>query len=200
MTPEVRERAFDPFFTTKKPGEGSGLGLAVIDGIVRDYGGAVTVASEAGQGSTFTVYLPRLARQVLPAEAVPDELPRGSERVLLLDDEEVQVRSVRSMLERLGYTVSGFTDAAEALARFRADPQGIDLVITDQTMPQMTGVKIAEEIMRVRPDIPVVLCTGFSETVDAHEARAQGIREFMMKPYSVREMSEAVRRALSGPR
>ena len=196
MTPEVRERAFDPFFTTKKPGEGSGLGLAVVDGVVRDYGGAVTVASEVGQGSMFTVYLPRLTRQVPPAEAAPDVLPRGSERVLLLDDEEVQVRSVRSMLERLGYTVSGFTDAAEALSGFRAAPQAFDVVITDQTMPQMTGSRIAEEFVRIRPDIPIILCTGFSETVDAHEARARGIREFMMKPYSVREMAEAVRRAL----
>ncbi len=197
MTPEVRERAFDPFFTTKRPGEGSGMGLAVVDGIVRDYGGAISVVSEEGKGSTFTVYLPRVASEELSSQAAPDGPPRGSERILLLDDELVQVQSVRAMLRRLGYEVVALTDGQEALTRFQSDPQAFDVLITDQTMPHLTGVKLAKEVLAIRPDLPIILCTGFSEAVDANEARALGIREFLMKPYSVRDMAETVRRALS---
>ncbi|MGB8958438.1 MAG: PAS domain S-box protein [Candidatus Aminicenantales bacterium] len=198
MTPEVKERAFDPFFTTKRPGEGSGMGLAVVDGIVRDYGGAITVVSVEGKGSTFTVYLPLVASEEPSSQAAPDGPPRGSERILLLDDELVQVQSVRAMLRRLGYEVVALTDGQEALTRFQSDPQAFDLLITDQTMPHLTGVKLAKEVLAIRPDLPIILCTGFSEAVDANEARALGIREFLMKPYSVRDMAETVRRALSG--
>jgi PAS domain S-box-containing protein len=198
MAAEVRERAFDPFFTTKSPGEGSGMGLAVVAGIVRDYGGAVSVVSEEGRGSMFTVYLPRVALESPSSKPAPEALPRGAERILLLDDEAVQVMSVRSMLQRLGYTVVALTDGREALSLFQADPQAFDLVITDQTMPHLTGVKLAKEILRLRPGLPIVLCTGYSEAVDAKEAHTLGIREFLMKPYSVREMAETVRRALAG--
>jgi CheY-like chemotaxis protein len=196
MTPQVKERAFDPFFTTKKAGEGSGMGLAVVAGIVRDYGGAISFTSEEGQGSTFTIYLLRVTAAHPATDPPLDGPPRGSERILLIDDELVQVRSVRSMLTRLGYEVVAMTDGQEALDRFRADPRAFDLVITDQTMPQMTGMRLSEEVLRLRPDLPIILCTGYSETVDAAGARALGIREFMMKPYSVREMAETVRRAL----
>ena len=130
--------------------------------------------------------------------AVPDGPPRGSERILLLDDELVQIQSVRAMLRMLGYEVVALTDGQEALTRIRADPQAFDLLITDQTMPHLTGVKLAKEVLGIRPDLPIILCTGYSEAVDANEARALGIRDFLMKPYSVREMAEAVRRALSG--
>ena len=198
MTPEVKERAFDPFFTTKRPGEGSGMGLAVVNGIVRDYGGAITVVSEEGKGSTFTVYLPRLASEEPSSQAAPDGPPRGSERILLLDDELVQIQSVRAMLRMLGYEVVALTDGQEALTRIQADPQAFDLLITDQTMPHLTGVKLAKEVLGIRPDLPIILCTGYSEAVDANEARALGIRDFLMKPYSVRKMAETVRRALSG--
>ena len=198
MTPEVKERAFDPFFTTKRPGEGSGMGLAVVNGIVRDYGGAITVVSEEGRGSTFTVYLPRVASGEPSSQAAPAGPPRGSERILLLDDELVQIQSVRAMLRMLGYEVVALTDGQEALTRIQADPQAFDLLITDQTMPHLTGVKLAKEVLAIRPDLPIILCTGYSEAVDANEARALGIRDFLMKPYSVREMAETVRRALSG--
>ena len=197
MTPQVKERAFDPFFTTKKPGEGSGMGLAVVAGIVRDYGGAVSFTSEEGRGTTFVIYLPRVAVESPAPKAAPDGLPGGTERILLIDDEEVQVQSVRGMLARLGYQVVAVTDGQEGLERFRSDPGSFDLVITDQTMPQLTGVRIAEEVLGLRPDLPVVLCTGYSETVDAAGARALGIREFLMKPFSVREMAATVRRALA---
>jgi PAS domain S-box-containing protein len=197
MPPQVKERAFDPFFTTKKAGEGSGMGLAVVAGIVRDYDGAISFTSEEGKGSTFVVYLPRVTVKHPPSQAAPEGLPGGSERVLLVDDEEVQVRSVRNMLTRLGYQVVALSDGKEALDRFRSDPQSFDLLITDQTMPQLTGLRISQEALRIRPNLPIILCTGFSETVDAAGARALGVSEFLMKPYSVREMAEAVRRALA---
>jgi CheY-like chemotaxis protein len=198
LTPEVRERIFDPFFTTKRPGEGSGMGLPVVDGIVKDYGGAIQVSSEAGQGSRFTVYLPRISQPGQAGPAAPEKLPGGAERVLLIDDEIVQVRSIKAMLQRLGYDVVAMTDGPSALETFRAHPQAFDIVITDQTMPQLTGAKVAEAILELRPDLPIILCTGFSETVDARGARIRGIREFLMKPYSIREMAEAIRRALAG--
>ncbi len=173
------------------------MGLAVVNGIVRDHAGAVSVSSEVGSGSTFIILLPRVAYEIPHVERAPDALPRGSERILFIDDEEVQIQSVWSMLQRLGYEVVALADGAEALAVFRFDPQAFDLVITDQTMPQITGTKIAEEILKVRPDIPVILCTGYSEIVDASEARALGIREFLMKPFSIREIAETLRRALA---
>ncbi len=197
ITPEVRERLFDPFFTTKAPGEGAGMGLPVVDGIVRDYGGAIAVDSEVDRGSIFAVYLPRIAEEEARTEGSPDSLPTGSARILLIDDEEVQVYSVRSVLEKFGYEVVPFTDGKEALSRFLSDPQAFDLVITDQTMPHLTGLQIAGELLKARPDIPIILCTGFSETVDAQRARSVGVREFLMKPYSIREITETVRRALA---
>jgi two-component system CheB/CheR fusion protein len=196
MTREVMERAFDPFFTTKKPGEGSGMGLSVVHGIVRNHGGAITVYSEAGKGSTFNIFFPRLEAEGSPLDVPLAPLAAGRERILLVDDEEAQVESVRNMLERMGYKVVAKTDSGEALALFRQNPRLFDLVVTDQTMPQMTGVKLAEELLRIRPDLPVILCTGFSETVDAKAAQASGIRHFLMKPFSVREMAETIRRAL----
>jgi nitrogen-specific signal transduction histidine kinase len=196
MTREVMERAFDPFFTTKKPGEGSGMGLSVVHGIVRNHGGAITVYSEAGKGSTFNIFFPRLEAEGSPLDVPLAPLAAGRERILLVDDEEAQVESVRNMLERMGYKVVAKTDSGEALALFRQNPRLFDLVVTDQTMPQMTGVKLAEELLRIRPDLLVILCTGFSETVDAKAAQASGIRHFLMKPFSVREMAETIRRAL----
>ncbi|MGE5716754.1 MAG: PAS domain-containing protein, partial [Acidobacteriota bacterium] len=197
MTPEVRDHLFDPFFTTKGPGEGSGMGLPVVDGIVRDYGGAIAVDTDEGRGSTFTVYVPRIESQESPRPVPLNSLPRGSGRILLIDDEEAQVYSVRGMLEKLGYKVTAMTKPQEALDLFRADREAFDLVITDQTMPRLTGLQVAEQVLKDRPGTPIVLCTGFSEAVDAKEAHALGIREFLMKPYSVREMAEVVRRTLA---
>jgi two-component system cell cycle sensor histidine kinase/response regulator CckA len=190
------ERAFDPFFTTKKPGEGSGMGLSVVHGIVRSHRGAITAYSEVGKGTTFNIFFPRLGAESFPSEVSRAPLASGRERILLVDDEEAQVESVRNMLERLGYRVVAKTDSVEALALFQENPHWFDLVVTDQTMPHMTGVKLAEEILRIRPDLPVILCTGFSETVDANGAQASGICQFLMKPFSVREMADIIRRAL----
>ncbi|MDD5307495.1 MAG: response regulator [Deltaproteobacteria bacterium] len=195
---EAMERIFDPFFTTKKPGQGSGMGLAVVHGIVRSHGGAITVCSEVGKGSTFNIFFPQVEPEGSPSYASSGalDLPMGHERILLVDDEEVQLESVRNILERLGYKVVTETDGAEALALFRKDPGLFDLVITDQTMPRMTGTRLADELLRIRPDIPIILCTGCREKADENNTRATGIRQFLMKPFSVRGMAGTIRRAL----
>ncbi len=196
MTKEVLERAFDPFFTTKKPGEGSGLGLAVVHSIVKDQGGAITVYSEPGKGSAFDVYFPRVSPRKSPPPAEASAPESGHERILLVDDEDIQVKTIKHLLERLGYRVTAATDGQVALALFRQDPRAFDLIITDQTMPHLTGLELAKRILSVRPGVPVILCTGFSETVDANAAQAAGIRRLQMKPFSLREMAETVRSAL----
>jgi signal transduction histidine kinase/CheY-like chemotaxis protein len=200
MKKEIQERAFDPFFTTKKPGEGSGMGLAVVYGIVKDQGGAITVYSEPGKGSAFNVFFPRVwaEESAPPPEAAAPE--PGHERVLLVDDEDIQVETVKRMLERLGYRVTATKDGQVALALFSQDPGAFDLVITDQTMPRLTGLELARKILSIRPGLPIILCTGFSEIIDAKVAQAAGIRRFQMKPFSLREMAETIRSALKdGP-
>jgi CheY-like chemotaxis protein len=199
MTPEVMERAFDPFFTTKKHGEGSGMGLALVHGIVKDYDGAVTVYSEVGKGTTFNVFFPRTVAAEIRPEGEDESLLKGTERVLLVDDEKPQAQSIRNMLNRLGYHVTVKTDAEQALAAFRNEPSRFDLVITDQTMPKLTGVQMAARLLELRPGLPILLCTGFSEHVDADGARAMGIRGFLMKPFSIREMARAIKAALGRP-
>ncbi len=196
MTPEVIDRVFDPFFTTKKPGEGSGMGLAVVHGIVRDYQGAVAVYSEVGKGTTFTIFLPRGPSQEIETQSPAESLPKRSERILLVDDDEAQVLSMQSMLKRIGHRVLSKTDPEAAIEVFRKNPARFDLVITDQTMPKLTGEQLAREILRLRPDLPIILCTGFSTKVDAGEAHAMGIRGFLMKPFSIREMAAAIDQAL----
>ncbi|OGD19904.1 MAG: hypothetical protein A2W03_08495 [Candidatus Aminicenantes bacterium RBG_16_63_16] len=196
MTPEVVERVFDPFFTTKKPGEGSGMGLAVVHGIIRDYEGAVTVYSEVGQGTTFNIFFPRVPSEEIETQETVGILPRGRERILLVDDDEAQVQSMRNILKRLGHHVVSETDPKKALKAFKKDPAQFDLVITDQIMPGLTGAQLSEEILRLRPGLPVILCTGFSEKVDASGAQALGISGFLMKPFSIREMAAAIDQAL----
>ena len=162
MPREVVERIFDPFFTTKEIGEGTGMGLAVVHGIIRIHQGAIVVESEPGSGTLFKVYFPIIAGETdRPAPDV-EPLPIGTERILFTDDEELQVELSREMLARLGYQVTGFTDCRKALAHFRENPTAFDLVITDMTMPHMTGDILAAELIAIRPDIPIILCTGYS--------------------------------------
>jgi signal transduction histidine kinase/CheY-like chemotaxis protein len=197
MAPEIMERIFDPFFTTKDRGEGTGMGLAVVYDIVTSHGGAITVESAPEQGATFAVYLPRLADPTPAALSSEEPLMGGSERLLLVDDEAALVHLGQAMLEHLGYTVVVCTSSLEALEVFRMAPQSFDLVITDYTMPTMTGEVLAQELRRIRSDIPIILCTGFSATMTAERARALGIVAFVLKPVNVRDLSLAIRQALA---
>jgi CheY-like chemotaxis protein len=199
MNQETQSRIFDPFFTTKERGEGTGMGLAVVHSIVKRHGGAISVYSEPGHGSTFRIYLPRLVTQEedQPPSAALD-LPLGREHILLVDDEEALVDTGKRILERLGYQVTTRLSSAEALGLFRDDPQRYDLIITDQTMPQMTGLQLAEEIQLIRPGVPIILCTGFSKQVSSEKMKKAGIRHLAMKPLLSREIAFAAREALDG--
>jgi PAS domain S-box-containing protein len=194
---EIMDRIFDPFFTTKRVGEGTGLGLSVVLGIVKQAHGHITVESAPGEGSTFSVYFPK-APEETTAEGAPadDEIPTGFEHVLFVDDEEALVEMGEELLAELGYEVTVRTSSREALALFRLRPKTFDIVVTDQTMPDLTGVQLASEILSIRPDVPIVLCTGFSHTVTEESAKAAGIRGFVMKPLTKKELARTVRRVL----
>ena len=182
ISPAIMNKIYDPFFTTKKLGEGTGLGLSVVHGIVHQHEGYIFAESEAGLGSTFTVYLPMVEGELSGEERTEHPAPSGTERVLFVDDEELLAEMGRDMLEDLGYQVTVTTSSSEALELFRTDPGRFDLVITDVTMPEITGVELAREMLVVRPDIPIIMCTGFSHLVDADAAKAAGVRAFTMKP------------------
>jgi len=190
---ETIKKIFDPYFTTKKVGEGTGMGLALIHGIVKNYGGDITVESEKGKGTTFKVYLPRVEADVSPGEKPSATLPRGTERILFVDDEKAAVDATQLMLGNLGYRITARTSSIEALEAFRNNPEGFDLVITDMTMPNMTGKDLAREMMSIRSDIPIILCTGFSEQIDEHKAKKMGINAYVMKPIVRREIAKTIR-------
>ncbi|NVM22504.1 MAG: PAS domain S-box protein [Desulfobacterales bacterium] len=198
MDPIIMERMFEPYFTTKGKTEGAGLGLAVAHGIVKSHGGAINVQTEPGKGTTFHVYLPRLENDATQETGTPDRIQTGNERILFVDDEELIVDLGQRMLESLGYEVVAKTNSMEAMEIFHAKPERFDLVITDQTMPDMTGTRMAEELMRIRPDIPIILCTGYSEIITPEEVKEIGIREFVMKPLVMRNIAETIRRVLDG--
>jgi CheY-like chemotaxis protein len=200
MTPEALERIFDPFFTTKEVHEGTGLGLAVVHGIVTSHDGAITVVSTPGQGTTFEIYLPQVEEGGADTTHLEIPIPGGSEHVLFVDDEVALTRLGREILEHLGYTVTVRTSSIEALEVFRAAPQRFDLVITDQTMPNMTGETLARELRRLRPDIPLILCTGFSHTMSAEKAQALQLNTFLMKPLATRDLAVAIRQVLDASR
>lgn len=190
------DRIFDPFFTTKSPGEGTGMGLSVVYGIVKKHKGAITVQSVQGAGSTFRVYLPKLDIHDAPRVQHSGKIHGGNERILFIDDEKDMVVIMNKLLRKLGYKVVSKTSSPDALRVFRSRPGAFDLVITDQTMPVMTGVTLAHEIRRIRPDIPIILCTGYSETLSNAQNEAAGIRRVLIKPLNVSELGGHIRDVL----
>jgi CheY-like chemotaxis protein len=196
MEKETMDRIFDPYFTTKEKGEGTGLGLSVVHGIVKNHEGAITVESEPGYGTTFHVYLPVAEKEEKIEIKKAVEMPKGDECVLFVDDEQSMVRVIKVMLERLGYTVKVRTNSLEALEVFRSNPDEFDLLITDQTMPHMTGSELAREIRHIRQDIPIILCSGFSEQMNEEKIKKMGIQAFVMKPLIMSELAQIIRKVL----
>jgi DNA-binding response OmpR family regulator len=189
---EFIKRIFEPYFTTKKVGEGTGLGLSVVHGIVIGYGGDIKVYSETGKGTVFHILLPEIKADEAATADKLEPIHKGTGRILLIDDEEDLVNMIKYMLKYLGYEVTARTDSIKALEIFKNDPYSFDLVITDLTMPHMTGKELTKELVSIRHDIPVILTTGFSDTINSENVRDTGIRDLVLKPVTVRKMAEVI--------
>ncbi len=198
MTQEVKDKIFDPYFTTKGVGKGTGMGLSIVDGIIKSYGGFLTFTSEPGKGTSFHIFLPVVSENMLPDKEAVKQIPVGKEKVLFIDDEDLLADMGKDMLERLGYHVTVRKSSLEALETFQNQPDQFDLVITDQTMPGMTGVDLARRMLQVRSDIPIILCTGYSSIISEEKAKIMGIREFAMKPLSKKDIAVLIRKVLDG--
>ena len=196
IAPKVIDRIFDPYFTTKEIGKGSGIGLSVVHGIVKSHGGAIRVESELGKGTAIAVLFPVVEMAADSAVKAEEILPTGNERILFIDDEESIVKLGHQRLERLGYKVKATTSSVEALDLFRSKPDQFDLVITDLTMPKLTGDKLVKEILNIRSDIPIILCTGFSERIDEKTAKVIGVADFIEKPCDKYDFAIRVRSVL----
>lgn len=200
MSPETARRAFEPFFTTRELNRGTGMGLAVVYGIVKELQGIITVESKPGTGSIFRVSLPKVTALPKEERTGITRSPEGQERVLFVDDEELLVEWARNALERLGYKVDAVNNSSEALKIFSSDPASFDLVITDQAMPGMTGAQLATELLSIRSNIPIILCTGHSETVSSETAKDAGIKEYLTKPLARKELAQVIRSVLDRDR
>jgi signal transduction histidine kinase len=196
ISPGILERVFDPYFTTKQPGEGTGLGLSTVHGIIKNYKGNITINSQRGKGTEVKVWLPTLVAAEEPEEEEFQILPLGKEKILMVDDEEELLKSHRQILEQLNYSVVTCSCSIAALEIFRETPDDFDLIITDMSMPEMTGTQLTEEVFKIRPDIHIILCTGFSEFIDAKQAKTIGIKEFLMKPVDRQTLANIIRKVL----
>ncbi|MBT6341649.1 MAG: response regulator, partial [Desulfobacula sp.] len=194
ISSEIIDNIFDPYFTTKEQGKGSGLGLSVIHGIVKSYKGAIEVQSKPGQGTVFNVFLPLTEKRDTQLFEIKDTASKlGNEHILFVDDEDAIVKLGVRMLQRLGYTVTGRTSSTEALEVFESNPDKFDLIITDMTMPMLLGTELAQKVLEIRQDIPILICTGFSEQVDNKIAESYGIKGYINKPILMDELSSTVR-------
>ncbi len=199
ISKDIMGKIFDPYYTTKQLGEGTGLGLAVVHGIVSRLRGHISVVSVPDKGSTFTIYLPTIAAsQEKIKQEVAGPLPKGHERVLLVDDDSSIAQLSQKILTTLGYTVTALTSSKDTLQIFAGDPQAFDLVITDMTMPEMTGEELAREILRIRPGMPIIMCSGYSEIIDEAKAMSLGISSYVMKPIVIKDLAGVVRKVLDG--
>ena len=196
MDSATLERIFDPYFTTKTKDKGTGMGLAVVHGIVKGHNGGIHVTSTPNEGTTIEILFPRTASIMRYDTQELNSLPGGHERILFVDDEETLIELGESMLLKLGYQVSTRTSSIEAIEAFKANPQRFDLVISDMTMPNMSGDMLAKALLKIRPDIPIIICTGFSEQISEQKTDEIGIRGFLMKPLTIRELAHTVRRVL----
>jgi len=194
----VLERIFDPFFTTKKEGKGSGIGLSVVHGIIQSHKGYINVTSKQGKGTCFEVYLPVYIGDIQMEDKVAEERPiqKGNESILLVDDDKKVAFMEQHMLEKLGYHVTCHLDSPTALEAVKQSPYAFDLIITDLTMPDLTGYQLSEKISEIRPDIPIILCTGFGEHINKKQYDLQGIKGFLNKPVSVKGVSTLIREIL----
>jgi len=198
ISPEIINQIFDPYFTTKEIGKGSGLGLSIVHGIIKNHGGAIWVDSSLGKGTTFTFLFPMVEEKSVnetETETI-DKIPRGHETILFVDDEKSITKMTRRMLERLGYRVETSLNPIEALDLFQSKPEYFDLVITDMTMPQMTGTKLSEKLIKIRSDIPVIICTGHSSLIDEETTKRIGVAGYVMKPASMSTIAKAIRKVL----
>jgi CheY-like chemotaxis protein len=196
IPPAILEKIFHPYFTTKETGKGSGMGLAIVHGIVKSYGGFITCNSQVDEGTVFNINLPVVEAETL-AETIPvDLISFGNERILLIDDENMLAEMGKTMLERMGYSVTSQTSSIEALAAFKNQPEAFDLVITDQTMPEMTGIELAREMLETRPGMPIILCTGYSRLISEEKAKEAGIKGFALKPLTKKNLATLIREVL----
>ncbi|GAB6146626.1 hybrid sensor histidine kinase/response regulator [Desulfocicer niacini] len=198
MSQEILDLIFDPYFTTKKAGEGTGLGLAMVHSIIVSYGGTILVSSQLGKGSVFTIYLPVAKKIPVYETHKPETLPRGTEKILFVDDELPIVKLNQNILQRFGYQVTPLIDSLEALAAFKANPREFDLLITDMTMPHLTGEKLAQSILEIRPELPIILCTGYSKKLLDGSTAINNIKAVLKKPIPRKQLLETVRSVLDG--
>ncbi|MCP4141553.1 MAG: response regulator, partial [Chloroflexi bacterium] len=193
----IVHKVFDPYFTTKEIGKGSGMGLAVVHGIVKSYNGSISIYSEPHRGTTFKILFPSADKESAIDDKSMDKIPTGNEKILFVDDEEALAKIGAKMLEHLGYDVVHETDSLHALALIKADPSQFDLIITDMTMPNLTGDKLTKKILEINPDMPIILCTGFSNKIDSETAVEMGIKQYIDKPFDKTQLAIMVRKALS---
>ncbi len=196
MDNTIKSRIFDPFYTEKEVGEGTGMGLSIIYAIMESYKGIISVESASGEGTTFYLYFPVSDKPAIEKPEQIEELPKGNERILLVDDEEIYAKMVKKMIGRLGYDVDLRMNSREALNVFKTDPENYDLIITDQVMPDLSGEKLVQEVRKIKPDIPIILCTGYSSQMNEKKAAMLGINMFVYKPIVKKDIAVLIRKVL----